>query len=593
MKRHCRITVFVVILCLLLTNTRPALALPPMPSSFWGTVRIGGASVPLPGTVKARINGVQYAFTGVIESSGQTYYSLDVPGDDPATAGVIEGGVSGDMVVFYVNDQVADQSASWVGSTNVHLNLTAPAPSTHTISGNAGVASATLSYDNGGPQTATADGDGAYSFAVPHNWSGTVTPSKTGYTFSPTNLNYYNVTADQTGQDYNATLITFTITGNAGTAGAVLNYVYPYATLKTVTADGSSHYSITIPYGWSGIVTPSKVGYTFSPVSRPYTNVTADQTNQNYTTAAGVQHPKADFDADSQSDIGYFHAATGQWAALHSGDAFSYAAPQFITWGQTGDIVVPGDYDGDRLLDPTVRRPPTGGQSAAYLILRSSTGYDYGATLVIPAGWPGLGDTPVPADYNGDGRTDAAIWRGNSGAWIIALSPSFSSLQFASWGVTGDKPFGTDVDGDGKADIGYFRPSTGVWAFLLSTENYNYGRPVFFSWGASADIPVMADYDGDGMADPAVVIPPSGGQSRAYRILRSSTSYDPGQTWTIPAGWPGLGDTPVPLDYDGDGKADAGIWRANTGVWIIPKSSTSNTSYIFAAWGESGDQVIR
>jgi hypothetical protein len=49
----------------------------------------------------------------------------------------------------------------------------------------------------------------------------------------------------------------------------------------------------------------------------------------------------------------------------------------------------------------------------------------------------------------------------------------------------------------------------------------------------------------------------------------------------------------VPLDYDGDGKADAGIWRSNTGVWIIPKSSTENTAYMFAAWGAPGDQVIK
>ena len=61
----------------------------------------------------------------------------------------------------------------------------------------------------------------------------------------------------------------------------------------------------------------------------------------------------------------------------------------------------------------------------------------------------------------------------------------------------------------------------------------------------------------------------------------------------VPDGWPGLGDTPVPLDYDGDGKADAGIWRSNTGVWIIPKSSTENTAYMFAAWGAPGDQVIK
>ena len=312
-----------------------------------------------------------------------------------------------------------------------------------------------------------------------------------------------------------------------------------------------------------------------------------------YTININPRRPKADFDGDNKSDLSYFHAASGLWGVLKSGQNFSYANPQFLTWGQTGDIVVPGDFDGDGLLDPTVRRPPGGGQSAAYLILKSSTNYNYGASLIVPAGWPGLGDTPVPGDYNGDGRTDPAIWRGNSGAWIIPMSPSFNTYQFYSWGATGDTPVGADVDGDGKADIGYWRPSTGVWGFLQSSMGYSYASPLFFSWGTTGDIPVMADYDGDGKADPAVVIPPAGGQSRAYRILRSSTGYDFGQTWTMPAGWPGLGDTPVPLDFDGDGKADAGIWRGNTGVWIIPKSSTNNTTYMFAAWGASGDQVVK
>ena len=77
---------------------------------------------------------------------------------------------------------------------------------TFTISGNAGVASATLSYTDGTSKTATADGSGNYSFTVSNNWSGTVTPSKSGYSFSPTSRSYSNVTSNQTGQNYTGTL---------------------------------------------------------------------------------------------------------------------------------------------------------------------------------------------------------------------------------------------------------------------------------------------------------------------------------------------------------------------------------------------------
>jgi hypothetical protein len=77
-----------------------------------------------------------------------------------------------------------------------------------TISGNAGIGGATLTYENGGTQTATADSSGDYSFDVPFGWSGTVTPSKSGYTFSPASKTYTVFTSDQTGQDYTVTSCT-------------------------------------------------------------------------------------------------------------------------------------------------------------------------------------------------------------------------------------------------------------------------------------------------------------------------------------------------------------------------------------------------
>jgi len=300
-----------------------------------------------------------------------------------------------------------------------------------------------------------------------------------------------------------------------------------------------------------------------------------------------------DFDGDGKADAGYFRPSTGVWGILRSAFEFDYGSPAFFSWGTTGDIAVSGDYDGDGKSDLTVRRPPAGGQSAAYLMLLSSTNYDFGSSITVPAGWPGLGDTPVPGDYNGDGISDPAIWRGNAGVWIIPLSPTFGSYQFYSWGTTGDTPIGADLDGDGKTDIGYWRPSTGVWGFLQSSMGYSYASPLWFSWGQTGDIAVMADYDGDDLADPAVVIPPAGGQSRAYRILLSTMAYSPAASVTVPAGWPGLGDTPVPADYEGDGMADPGIWRSNTGVWIVPTSSSGYTTYGFLSWGASGDQIAR
>ncbi len=76
-----------------------------------------------------------------------------------------------------------------------------------------------------------------------------------------------------------------TISGNAGADGATLSYTD--GTEKTATADGSGYYSFTVTSGWSGIVTPSKAGYLFTPSNTTYANVVANQTEKNYSAAIG------------------------------------------------------------------------------------------------------------------------------------------------------------------------------------------------------------------------------------------------------------------------------------------------------------------
>jgi hypothetical protein len=62
------------------------------------------------------------------------------------------------------------------------------------------------SYFTGFPRTASADGGGNYAFVVTANWSGTVTPSRSGYIFAPANRTYTNVLTGQTDQNYTAAI---------------------------------------------------------------------------------------------------------------------------------------------------------------------------------------------------------------------------------------------------------------------------------------------------------------------------------------------------------------------------------------------------
>jgi hypothetical protein len=102
---------------------------------------------------------------------------------------------------------------------------------------------------------------------------------------------------------------------------------------------------------------------------------------------------------------------------------------------------------------------------------------------------------PWITDYNGDGTSDIAIFRANSGLWAIR---GISRLYF---GATGDDPQPGDYDGDGTTDIGLFRPSSGLWALRGVSRVY---------FGGSTDDPIPADYDGDGTTDPAIFRSSSG-----------------------------------------------------------------------------------
>jgi parallel beta-helix repeat protein len=174
-------------------------------------------------------------------------------------------------------------------------------PTVYTISGNAGAAGVTLSYNDGTPKTATANSAGNYSFTIPTGWSGTVTPSLAGYAFTPSARSYTNVRSDQTAQNYSAQP-QYVISGNAGTASAVLYYTD--ATLKTTVADGAGNYSITIPSGWSGSIVPTKPGYTFAPEGRTYNNVIADLGGEDYTASAGAATYYVDNTNGTCTDLG-------------------------------------------------------------------------------------------------------------------------------------------------------------------------------------------------------------------------------------------------------------------------------------------------
>ena len=233
---------------------------------------LAGVSVSLQGTSFATVTGSNgsYTLSGVSNGSYTIIPSLAGYTFTPAN-----------RPVNVNNSDVAEQ------------DFTATVQS-YTISGRvtlngSGLSGVTVSLQGTSTNSATTNSDGNYTFTGVQNALYTVTPSLTGYAFTPANRSVSVNNGDVTGQDFTATTIQLsqgTVSGTVTDAlngqpltGVTVRLLSGSTVIATVTNNQDGTYSITGPAGSGYTIEFSKTGYITSTASN--VTITANTTTEN------------------------------------------------------------------------------------------------------------------------------------------------------------------------------------------------------------------------------------------------------------------------------------------------------------------------
>ena len=228
----------------------------------------------LPGVV-VTLSGSQ-SVTTTTDSAGQYHFS-NLPTSGVYTVTPTKKHYTlnpgSDTIVTPSGDQVFDSVAT--------LN-------SHAISGRVtdtpgdAIADVTVTLSGTENATTTTGADGSYSFGnLPAGGNYTVTVRKTSYTFYPTSYptSFYDLGDDQD-LSFIGTFVFYTISGylrdanNAPKVGATVTL--SGGQNRTTLSNGDGHFHFTgVPSELDYTVTPFLIGYSFSPSSRNFTNLSA------------------------------------------------------------------------------------------------------------------------------------------------------------------------------------------------------------------------------------------------------------------------------------------------------------------------------
>ena len=193
---------------------------------------------------------------------------------------------------------------------------------------------------------------------------------------------------------------------------------------------------------------------------------------------------------------GTYAVSTGQWIIAlpqANGLRVNFGVPRI-------DIPTPAAFDGivsstELALFRNVA--DAGGSADSYSVIGPHGVYAVSFTdpSVTAKGFVyKAGDIPAPADYDGVGRDEFAIYRPSTGQFFILNTPNTTNkstwtLRTVTLNLPGgpnvnDVPASQDYEGNGKADPTVYRPSNSTFSLIHSStniqENIQFGAPNSF-----------------------------------------------------------------------------------------------------------------
>jgi hypothetical protein len=177
------------------------------------------------------------------------------------------------------------------------------------------------------------------------------------------------------------------------------------------------------------------------------------------------------FHPSSDTTPGFLKEVRVQWGTQFKDDTLP------------GDIPTPGDYDFDGKADFAVAKDNGNGTTTMWILFGDGTSNPGSARP--PERWGLTSDFFIPGDYDGDGKTDYAIVRVNDAhtnlEWWVKWSSDGSIHITPRWGEPGDLRYVVqgDYDGDGKTDIAIWRPAEAQYYIVGSLT----GAPIYKQWG--------------------------------------------------------------------------------------------------------------